>query len=145
VKIAPGKIGRVKIAPRPDAGRRGSCEPLAMPVTTAKLVEPLPSIPLPPGEVLEGEPNAGGRFTAESADRKACAGFWSCDVGRYAFHFGYDEFVYIVRGEVAVTDVSSNETCVLGPGETAHFPQGVTTIWEIRSPLTKYFVAREPF
>ena len=116
-----------------------------MPVTTATLVEPLPSINLPDYEVLEGTPNAGGRFTAESADKKACAGFWSCDVGRYEFKFGYDEFVYVIRGEVAVTDLATNETCVLGPGDTAHFPQGVTTIWEIRRPLTKYFVARDAF
>lgn len=125
-----------------------------MPVTSAKLVEPLPSINLPQHEILEGQPGAGGQFTAESADRKACAGFWSCDVGRYEFYFGYDEFIYVVRGEVAVTELPERDehgergpgaTCVLGPGDTAHFPQGVTTIWEIRQPLTKYFVAREPF
>jgi len=116
-----------------------------MPVTTAKLIEPLPSIALPQHEILEGEPHAGGQFTAQSADRNACAGFWSCDVGRYQFHFGYDEFVYVIRGEVAVTDLGTQETRVLGPGDTAHFPQGVTTIWEIRRPLLKYFVAREPF
>ena len=119
-----------------------------MPVTSAKLVEPLPSITLPSHEILEGQPGAGGQFTAESADRKASAGFWSCDVGRYEFYFGYDEFVYVVRGEVAVTELGESgpgATCVLGPGDTAHFPQGVTTIWEIRQPLLKYFVAREPF
>jgi uncharacterized cupin superfamily protein len=122
-----------------------------MPVTSAKLVEPLPTITLPAHEILEGQPSAGGRFTAESADRKACAGFWSCDVGRYAFYFGYDEFIYVVRGEVAVTELGEHgepdpdTTCVLGPGDTAHFPQGVTTIWEVRQPLMKYFVAREPF
>ena len=116
-----------------------------MPVTVAKLVEPLPSISLPQHEILEGTPRAGGLFTAATADNKVTAGFWSCDVGRYQFHFGYDEFVYVIRGEVAVTDLGTQETTVLGPGDTAHFPQGVTTIWEIRRPLLKYFVAREPF
>jgi uncharacterized cupin superfamily protein len=118
---------------------------MRMPVTIAKLIEPLPAIALPAHEILEGDPRAGGRFTAESADRKACAGFWSCDVGRYEFYFGYDEFIYVVRGEVAVTDVGTQATTVLGPGDTAHFPQGVTAIWEIRQPLVKYFVAREAF
>jgi uncharacterized cupin superfamily protein len=116
-----------------------------MPVTTAKLVEPLPSITLPQHEILEGVPAAGGQFTAESADRNACAGFWSCGVGRYEFHFGYDEFIYVVRGEVIVTEVGSDARHVLAAGDTAHFPQGVTTIWEVTRPLTKYFVAREPF
>jgi uncharacterized cupin superfamily protein len=116
-----------------------------MPVTVAKLVEPLPTITLPQAEILEGVPDAGGLFTAASADQKASAGFWSCDVGRYEFHFDYDEFVYVVRGEVTVTEVGSNATQTLGPGDTAHFPQGVTTIWTITRRLTKYFVARTRF
>jgi uncharacterized cupin superfamily protein len=116
-----------------------------MPVTIAHLVEPLPSITLPQHEILDGVPNAGGQFTAESADRKASAGFWSCGVGRYEFVFEYDEFIYIVRGELTVTEVGSNARYTLGAGDTAHFPQGVTTIWEITRPLTKYFVARVRF
>src|SRR5262245_37183660 len=64
-----------------------------MPVTIAKLVEPLPPITLPQHEILEGTPAPGGRFTASSADAQATAGFWSCDPGRYRFHFDYDEFV----------------------------------------------------
>jgi uncharacterized protein len=116
-----------------------------MPVTVAKLVEPLPSITLPQHEILEGVPGAGGWFTAESADGQASAGFWSCDVGRYEFHFDYDEFIYVVRGEMTVTEVGSTASQVLGPGDTAHFPQGVTTIWEITRPLLKYFVARARF
>jgi uncharacterized cupin superfamily protein len=116
-----------------------------MPVTIAKLVEPLPSITLPQHEILEGVPDAGGRFTAESADGNASAGFWSCGVGRYEFYFDYDEFIYVVRGEVTVTEVGTDARHALGAGDTAHFPQGVTTIWEVTRPLLKYFVARAPF
>ena len=116
-----------------------------MPVTVARLAEPLPSITLPQPEILEGTPDPGGRFTATSADHQACAGFWSCDVGRYQFHFDYDEFVYVIRGEVEVTELGSGASYLLGEGDTAHFPQGVTTIWHITRRLTKYFVAREPF
>src|SRR5262245_30805458 len=113
-----------------------------MSVTVAKLVEPLPSISLPQHEILEGTPNAGGLFTASTADRVVTAGFWSCDVGRYEFYFDYDEFVYIIRGEVHVSEVGSPEVKVLAEGDTAHFPSGVTTIWTIKRPLTKYFVSR---
>ena len=116
-----------------------------MPVTVAKLVEPLPSIVLPQHEILEGEPRAGGKFTAESADGNASAGFWFCDVGRYHFVFDYDEFVYVIRGEVIVSEVGSDTSYTLRAGDTAHFPQGVTTIWQITQPLTKYFVARAHF
>ncbi len=91
---------------------------------------------------MEGTPNAGGQFTAATADEEVTAGFWSCDVGRYEFAFDYDEFVYLIRGAVTVTDKQTGATFVLEEGATAHFPQGVTTTWEITRPLTKYFVAR---
>jgi uncharacterized protein len=116
-----------------------------MPVTIAKLAEPLPSIILPQHEILEGEPRAGGQFTAESADGGASAGFWSCDVGRYEFQFDYDEFIYVIRGEIIVTEVGSDVSYTLRAGDTAHFPQGVTTVWQITQPMLKYFVARAPF
>jgi uncharacterized cupin superfamily protein len=116
-----------------------------MPVSVAKPALPLPRIQLPAHEVLEGTPDVGGQFTAESADRKACAGFWSCGVGRYEFHFDYDEFVYVVRGALTVTEVGGDARYALGPGDTAHFPQGVTTVWDVTEPLLKYFVARERF
>lgn len=113
-----------------------------MSVTTAKLVEPLPPITLPQHEILEGTPNAGGQFTAATADEEVTAGFWSCGVGRYEFAFDYDEFVYVIRGAVTVTEHGTGATYALAEGDTAHFPQGVTTTWEITRPVTKYFVAR---
>jgi uncharacterized cupin superfamily protein len=113
-----------------------------MTVTTVKLVEPLPGITLPPHEILEGTPNAGGLFTARTPDDEVTAGFWSCDVGRYEFFFDYDEFVYIIRGAMTVTVKDTGATHLLSEGDSAHFPPGVTTIWEITRPLTKYFVAR---
>jgi uncharacterized cupin superfamily protein len=116
---------------------------IIVPVTVAKLVEPLPSISLPQEEILEGITAAGGLFTASTADGKVTAGFWSCGAGRYRFHFGYDEFVYVIRGEVHVSEEGTDRTLTLAEGDTAHFPQGVTTIWQVTRPLTKYFVARE--
>lgn len=113
-----------------------------MTVTTAKLVEPLPPITLPQHEILEGTPNAGGQFTAATSDEQVTAGFWSCDVGRYEFAFDYDEFVYIIRGELTVTVHGSGAKYVLSEGHSAHFARGVTTTWEITRPMTKYFVAR---
>lgn len=103
----------------------------------------LPSMPLPQEEILEGVPDARCLFTAESADAGASAGFWSCDVGRYEFYFGYDEFVYLVEGELTVTE--EGRSFEMRPGDTAHFPQGCTTIWQVTKKMTKYFVARAPY
>ena len=112
-------------------------------VSTASLPSELPSIKLPAHEILEGTPDARGLFTAESADNNCSAGFWACDVGRYEFVFDYDEFVYLIDGEVTVTQ--GEKTWTLRPGDTAFFPQGITTIWKITRRMTKYFVARAPY
>jgi len=114
-------------------------------VSTASRPPELPSITLPAHEILEGVPDARGQFTAESADGNCTAGFWACDVGRYEFVFDYDEFIYLIEGEVTVTQTGSDRTWTLRPGDTAHFPQGVTTVWQITRRMTKYFVARAPY
>lgn len=102
----------------------------------------MPKLDLPPEEILEGTPNARLLLTADVGERGASAGFWSCDVGRYEFAFDYDEFIYVVEGEVAITDCRpGGPTRTLGPGDTAHFPTGCKTIWQITKKLTKYFVA----
>jgi uncharacterized cupin superfamily protein len=112
-------------------------------VTTASLPAELPRITLPQHEILEGTPDARGLFTAESEDGRATAGFWSCDVGRYEFVFDYDEFIYLIEGEMTV--MHGDQRWVVRAGDTAHFPQGVTVIWEVTRRVTKYFVARSPF
>jgi uncharacterized cupin superfamily protein len=106
--------------------------------------EPLPSITLPDHEILEGEPDARCLFTAETTDGLASAGFWSCDVGRYEFFFDYDEFIYLIEGEVVITELPHGVPRRLSEGDTAHFPSGVTTLWEVTRKMTKYFVARSP-
>jgi uncharacterized protein len=103
----------------------------------------LPEWPLPEHEILQGEPDCRCVFTAESEDEGASAGFWSCDAGRYEFYFDYDEFVYLVEGEMTVCQ--GEQRWPMRAGDTAHFPQGVTCVWEIQKRITKYFVARAPF
>jgi uncharacterized cupin superfamily protein len=112
-------------------------------ISVARLPGELPSINLPEHEILEGTPDARALFTAHSADDNASAGFWSCDVGRYEFVFDYDEFIYLIAGEVEVFE--GGTSYVLRAGDTAHFPQGTTSIWQIKQRMTKYFVARAPF
>jgi uncharacterized cupin superfamily protein len=85
----------------------------------------IPSISLPQHELLEGIPDARAMFTAKSADQGACAGFWSCDVGRHELVFDYDELIYLIEGEVVVSEAApSTQSHVLKAGDTAHFPPG---------------------
>jgi len=108
--------------------------------------DPMPEMSVAPEEILEGIGDARGVFTAESADEECSAGFWSCEPGRYEFYFGYDEFIYLVEGELTVIECHpGGRTFAMKPGDTAHFPQGITTVWHITKKMTKYFVARAPF
>ena len=76
----------------------------------------------------------------------ASAGFWSCEPGRYEFVFDYDEFLYLIEGEVVITGSGpAGHVHPLKAGESADIPQGLTTIWDVSRRLTKYFVARAPF
>lgn len=115
-------------------------------VSVAQRPGNLPEMPMPAHEILEGVPDTRCLFTAQSADYGATAGFWSCDVGRYEFYFDYDEFVYLIEGELTVTECEPPHCSYsLRPGDTAHFPQGITTVWQVTKRMTKYFVARAPF
>lgn len=103
----------------------------------------MPEMPVDPDEELEGTANAVGVFTATSSDDQCSAGFWSCDPGRYEFYFGYDEFVYLIEGELTVHE--GDKSYDLNPGDTAFFPQECTVIWHVKKRMTKYFVARDPY
>ncbi|MBI3928338.1 MAG: DUF861 domain-containing protein [Armatimonadetes bacterium] len=113
-------------------------------VTTGRLpTGEMPEMPVEPHEILEGEPNARGLIVGRSADKTAAAGFWSCNPGRYEFLFDYDEFLYLLEGEVTVTESGPRgRSMTLKDGDTACFPMGIKTTWHIHRKLTKYFVAR---
>ena len=104
----------------------------------------VPSISLPEHEVLEGTRDARCLFSAISRDRGAAAGLWSCEVGRYQFEFDYDEFFILLEGVLEIQQ-EGQPPLHMQPGDTAHFPQGITTVWIVTKPLKKYFVARAPF
>lgn len=103
----------------------------------------LPPMPIEPGWILAGQPQARGQILLQSADRCVASGFWECTPGRFRWEFAWDEFVYVLRGRVTIVD-EQGATCTLGPGDTAHFARGLTTIWQVEETVRKYFVLRTP-
>ena len=55
----------------------------------------------------------------------------------------YDEFVYILEGEVEVSD-AKGRTVVLHTGDAAVLPKAVEIGWRHEAPLRKYWVAWDP-
>lgn len=89
--------------------------------------------------VLEGAPQVRSKRVAESADGTSSTMVWSCTPGRFEWHYLVDEMLYILEGEVFVTD----ETGAVrrhGPGDMAFFPAGSISVWQVTRDLRKVAV-----
>ncbi|HEY4403474.1 MAG TPA: cupin domain-containing protein [Xanthobacteraceae bacterium] len=102
------------------------------------IVELVPS-PFPSEWVLEGRPQARATAIARSSDGAMTVIAWSCTKGRFQWKYSVDEMVHILSGEVFITDQSGTERR-LGPGDTAFFPAGSTSIWRVTQDVRKVAV-----
>jgi uncharacterized protein len=97
--------------------------------------------PIPPGWIVDGTPQARARELARSADGTTVIVAWSCTAGRFNWHYGVDEMVHVISGEVFVTDESGTERR-LGPGDMAFFPAGSRSLWRVPVAVRKLAVCR---
>ena len=103
----------------------------------------LPDMPIEPSWILEGSPRARGTVLLQSEDKLVSSGLWSCSAGRFKWEFGWDEFVHVLEGEVTITE-EGGETYTLRPGDSAHFPIGLKTEWQVSDSVRKFFTIRTP-
>ena len=89
--------------------------------------------------VLEGSPQARATAIARSRDGAMTVIAWSCTKGRFRWQYYVDEMLHILSGEVIITDESGGERR-LGPGDTAFFPAGSSSIWQVTQDLRKVAV-----
>ncbi len=101
----------------------------------------LPEMPIDPTWILEGLPIARGAVLIQSADKKVSTGLWECTAGRFRWTFAWDEFVHILEGEVSIQQ-ENGPALTLRPGDTAHFPVGLTTEWLVPLHVRKVFTVR---
>jgi uncharacterized cupin superfamily protein len=101
-------------------------------------VELVPS-PFPAEWVLEGRPQARATAIARSSDGAMTVIAWSCTKGRFRWQYSVDEMVHILSGEVFITDQSGVERR-LGPGDTAFFPAGSASVWNVTRDVRKVAV-----
>jgi uncharacterized protein len=103
-------------------------------------VELAPS-PFPAEWVLDGCPRAQATAIAHSRDGDMMVIAWSCTKGRFRWHYTVDEMAHILSGEVFITDQCGTERR-LGPGDTAFFPAGSSSIWLVTQEVRKIAVCR---
>ena len=101
----------------------------------------LSSSPFPEEWVLEGAPQARATAIAHSRDGAMTVIAWSCTKGRFRWHYQVDEMAHILSGEVVITDQTGAERR-LAAGDTAFFPAGSTSVWQVREDVRKIAVCR---
>ncbi|HEX5926059.1 MAG TPA: cupin domain-containing protein [Baekduia sp.] len=99
--------------------------------------------PIPVDHVIEGEPEARCVRLTESDDGLVSTHLWDCTAGRFHWHFGVDEIVHILDGEVHVTD-DRGHTVVLGIGDVGHFALHSHSVWYVPDYVRKLAFHRAP-
>lgn len=92
--------------------------------------------PINPDWILEGSPQARSCEQSASGDRAAFTAIWDCTAGEFRWYFGWDETVYILEGEVHVTDADGKHR-TLKAGDVAYFRGGTWATWKIDHYLKK--------
>lgn len=109
---------------------------IANPATVELTASPFPST-----WVIDGRPQARATAIARSRDGAMTVIAWSCTKGRFRWQYQVDEMVHILSGEVVVTDHTGTERR-LGPGDTAFFPSGSSSVWQVDEEVRKIAVCR---
>lgn len=104
-----------------------------------------PRIPMPlPAEwVRAGAPAPTGHIAFRTADGGQIAGIWACGAGVFDYHFSHHETVWILAGEVTI-ETAGAPARTLRPGDMAHFPAGLASVWHVGERVEKMFVLVAP-
>jgi uncharacterized cupin superfamily protein len=91
--------------------------------------------------IIEGNPQARSRRLSASADGTSSSMVWVCSAGRFHWNYTVDETLYIISGEVHVTD-EKGDIRRLAAGDVAFFPAGSRSIWHVPHEVRKIAFCR---
>jgi uncharacterized cupin superfamily protein len=98
---------------------------------------------IPAAWLLSGEARVRSKLLGESQDRLAYAVYWECGAAEFKWHYGKDEFLVILSGDVFVTDKNGVER-YYGPSDFVFFPAGTRATWRVPNHLRKIAILRSP-
>ena len=104
---------------------------------------PLQPAPINPEWILAGTPQARAGSHSQNVDGWAETMHWDCTAGRFRWHFGWEETVMILEGEVRVTGADGRET-LLRAGDVAYFPADAWFTWNVERYVRKIAFCRRP-
>ena len=92
-----------------------------------------------PGElIISGNPVAKGKLLWQSDDKRIGNGIWSCESGSFNWVYTWDETIYLIDGEVTITDDHHNSNTYKA-GDLFFIPIGTKTTWSVTQPVRKVF------
>ncbi|MBN8945186.1 MAG: DUF861 domain-containing protein [Rhizobiales bacterium] len=97
--------------------------------------------PITPAWVVDGNPVARAAELSRSTDGTAVSLVWDCTAGTFNWHFGIDETVHILEGEVEVSAEGAAPR-VLRAGDVALFRSGTTARWHVPRYVRKLAFCR---
>jgi len=99
--------------------------------------------PINPDWILEGNPIARATTLAIAGDKTLSCAVWECHAGRFKWVYGLDEIVQILEGEVVIEEQNAGRKVhTLRAGDTAFFPDGLTTHWTVIKYVKKFAIHR---
>lgn len=99
--------------------------------------------PINPDWILEGDPIARATTLAIAPDNTLSCAVWECHAGSFKWIFGLDEIIQILEGEVVIEEQNEGRKVhTLRAGDTAFFPDGLTTRWTVSNYVKKFAIHR---
>ena len=95
-----------------------------------------------PEKILSGAPAQTIRNHFSDASGQFFAGEWTGEIGKWQVRYSEDEFCYVTRGVVVVTDDSGERTTITA-GDAFMVPAGFAGTWDVLEPVHKYYVIFE--
>ena len=97
--------------------------------------------PIPDELITAGSPEAAGRFMWQSEDKRLGNGVWTCTPGSFTWEYTWDETIYLLEGEITVTDQDGNISTHRA-GDLVFVPTGTKLDWVVTKAVRKVFHLR---
>lgn len=94
--------------------------------------------------IVEGTPEATSCQIFETADRGANVHEWQCTRGRFVWHYGIDEIVYIIEGDARIKDLATGISTDITAGSSVLFQHGSSAEWTVDRYIRKIAVNHIP-
>jgi uncharacterized protein len=98
---------------------------------------PVEPAPIPPEDIISGEPESTMAILWRTEDGKLYNGVWHCTPGVFMLS-SPGETITLIEGDVTITP-EGGEPVTVRAGEIAYIPEGTRATWEVRETVRKGF------